>query len=80
MQSVWIKGLTGKEKEQRKAEVLGHRNAFDDLKEILERHYKKKDCLRDYDVPNWELRQVAVNEYNSVLDDIMKLIDLTEGK
>jgi hypothetical protein len=76
MQSVWLKGLTGADKEKRKGEVLAYRNAFDDLREILERHYKPKECVRDYSVPNWEQRQIAVNEYNAVLDDIMKLIDL----
>lgn len=80
MHTHWIKGLTGKKKEQRKAEVLAYRNAFDDLKEILEKHYRKKDCIRDYDAPNWELRQIAANEYNAVLDDILKTITLTEGK
>jgi hypothetical protein len=37
MQATWLKGLKGQEKEKRKAEVLGYRNAFDSLKEILER-------------------------------------------
>ena len=76
MQSVWLKGLSGAEKEKRKGEVLAYRNAFDDLREILERHYKPKECVRDYSSPNWEHRKIAVNEYNAVLDDIMKLIDL----
>lgn len=80
MHTHWIKGLTGEEKEKRKAEVLAYRNAFDDLREILEKHYRKKECIRDYDVPNWELRQIAANEYNAVLDDILKTINLTEGK
>jgi hypothetical protein len=71
MHTHWIKGLTGEKKEQRRAEVLAYRNAFDDLREILEKHY---------DVPNWELRQIAANEYNAVLDDILKTINLTEGK
>jgi len=79
MLGVWLKGLTGKEKEARKSEVLGYRNAFDALKEILEQNYHKKESVRDYSVPNWEQRQIAVNEYNAVLDDIMKLLDLTEG-
>ena len=76
MQSVWLKGFSGADKEKRKGEVLAYRNAFDDLREILERHYKPKECVRDYGSPNWEHRQIAVNEYNAVLDDIMKLIDL----
>lgn len=78
MQSVWIKGHTGANKEKRKAEVLGYRNAFDDLKEILEQNFKKKEAVRDYDTPNWEYQQVAVNEYNQVLDDVLKLITLNK--
>jgi hypothetical protein len=75
MHAVWVKGLKGEEKERRKAEVLGYRNAFEDLREILEQHYKKKDAVRDYS-PGWEYKQVAVNEYNAVLDDIINLLDL----
>lgn len=78
MKAIWLKGLTGEEREKRKGEVLAHRNAFDDLREILEKHYKPKPCIRDYSVPNWEQRQIAVNEYNAVLDDILKLIDLNQ--
>lgn len=76
MQSNWIKGLKGPEKEARIKEVLGYRNAFDALKEILEQEVKKKPSVRDYDVPNWETRQVAVNEYNQAIDDLIKLITL----
>tara|TARA_R110000824_G_scaffold383853_3_gene577564 strand:+ start:1350 stop:1589 length:240 start_codon:yes stop_codon:yes gene_type:complete len=78
MLSVWVKGYKTEEKEKRKSEVLGYRNAFDDLKRILEQEYKRKDSVRDYEVPNWELRQVSVNEYNQVLDDIFKLITLSK--
>ena len=76
MQSAWLKGLKTGQKDKRKAEVLGYRNAFDSLKEILERDFKKKQSVRDYDVPNWELRQIAANEYNQALDDLIKLITL----
>jgi hypothetical protein len=76
MQTAWLRGLKGPQKEKRKAEVLNYRNAFDSLKEILERDFKKKQSVRDYDVPNWELRQIATNEYNQALDDLLKLITL----
>lgn len=80
MQTVWLRGVTPENKDRRRSEVLSYKNAFDDLKEILERDYKKKDSVRDYEVPNWEQRQIAANEYNAVLDDILKLINLTKGK
>lgn len=76
MKAVWLKGLKGEAREKRKQEVLAYRNAFDELRYILERDYKKKESVRDYDSPNWEYRQVAVNEYNQVLDDLLKLITL----
>jgi isopropylmalate/homocitrate/citramalate synthase len=76
MQTAWVKGLKGQDKEKRRAEVMNYRNAFDALKEILERDYKKKQSVRDYEAPNWELRQIAANEYNQSLEDLLKLITL----
>ena len=75
MKSVWLKGAKGEDRDKRKQEVLGYRNAFEDLREILEQYYLKKDAVRDYS-PGWEYKQIAVNEYNAVLDDILNLIDL----
>lgn len=75
MQAKWLRGLSGPDRDRRKVEVMNYRNAFDDLKEILEQHYLKRDAVRDYS-PGWEFKQVAVNEYNAVLDDILNLIDL----
>ena len=76
MKAVWLKGLKGEARKQRQQEVLGYRNAFNELKQILEQEYKKKSSVRDYDTPNWEYRQVAANEYNQVLDDLLKLITI----
>ena len=76
MKAVWLKGLKGEARKQRQQEVLGYRNAFNELKQILEQEYKKKSSVRDYDTPNWEYRQVATNEYNQVLDDLLKLITI----
>lgn len=76
MKSIWFDGH--KDKEARKQEVMGYRNALDDLKEILTKHYQKKEACRDYEVPNWELRQIAVNEYNQVLKEVLELITITK--
>lgn len=76
MKAVWLKGLKGEARKQRQQEVLGYRNAFNELKQILEQEYKKKSSVRDYDTPNREYRQVAINEYNQVLDDLLKLITI----
>lgn len=78
MHSAWLKGLTGPAKEQRKQEILRHQNAFDDLKEVLEKNYRKRTSVRDYGEPGWEHRQIAANEYNAMLDDLLKLITLTK--
>lgn len=76
MQAVWLRGVKDSERERRKQEVLSYRNAFDDLREILEQHYVRKEAVRDYS-PGWEYKQIAVNEYNAVLDDLLNLIDLS---
>lgn len=75
MQAVWLKGLKGEAKERRKGEVLAYRNAFEDLREILEQHYLKKDAVRDYS-PGWEYKQIAANEYNAAMEELLNLIDL----
>lgn len=74
MQAVWFK--KSKDKEARRKEVQSYRTAFNELREILEQEVKKKPCVRDYGEPNWEIRQVAVNEYNQAVDDLLKLITL----
>jgi len=75
MHSAWTKGLRGEAKEQRIKEVLNYRNAFDDLEEIIEQVLIRKDAVRDYG-PGWAEKQIAVNEYNAALDDMLKLLDL----
>ena len=77
MQAVWLRGVKDSDRERRKKEVLSYRNAFDDLREILEQHYVRKEAVRDYS-PGWEYKQIAVNEYNAALDDLLNLIDLNQ--
>lgn len=76
MKTSWFKGHA--DKEQRKKQVKGYKNAFSDLKEILNRDYKKQEAVRDYGDPNWMYRQIAVNEYNRVLEDIINLISIED--
>ena len=76
MDSRWFKGT--RDKEARKQEVLGYRNAFDALREILETDFKKKEAVRDYGNPGWAYQQIAVNEYNRVLEDVLNLINLSK--
>lgn len=69
MDSRWLK--SGRTKE----EVKRFRVALDALKEILETDFLKKEAVRDYS-PGWEYKQIAVNEYNQVISDILKLVTI----
>jgi hypothetical protein len=72
MDSRWIKNGYTKE------ELLAYRNAFDALKEILDKEITKKSAVRDY-APGWEHKQIAVNEWNAAIEELTKLITLTKG-
>lgn len=75
MDSRWYS--SSKDKEVRTKELMNYRNAFEDLTGVLNKHFKKKEAVRDYS-PGWEHKQIAVNEYNAVLEDILKLINIKE--
>lgn len=75
MDSRWLNGH--KDKEARKQQVRGYERAFADLSAILEKELKKKPC-RDYDNTSWATKQIATNEYNAALEDLMKLIKVTD--
>lgn len=74
MMNAWLRNHP--DKDVRKKQVQGWKPAFEEIKEILERDYKKKDSCRDYDSPGWANKQIAVNEYNQAIDDLMKLLTL----
>jgi hypothetical protein len=79
MHSLWVKGLRGPDKDKRVSEVLSYRNAFEELREILEQHYSRKEAVRDYS-PGWEYKQIAHNEYNAALDDLLNLINISSNQ
>ena len=58
-----------------KEEVLRFIPALNALKEILETDYLKKESVRDYS-PGWEYKQIAVNEWNTAVEDIIKLVTI----
>lgn len=76
MNIYWTKGLTGEAKEKRVKEVKAYSKAFRDLEEILKTYYTSKDEFRDYSNPNWMANQIAVNERNAVIKEILDLINL----
>ena len=69
MDSRWIKAGHSRE------DVKRFNTALDALKDILESDFKKKEADRDYS-PGWEQRQIAINEYNAVLTDVIKLVTI----
>jgi len=72
----WTKGLKGAEKEARKKQVLQYRNAFDDLLTMIRSELTKKQADRDYTTDGWVHRQIASNEYNAAIEDVVKLMNL----
>lgn len=73
MHTAWLRNH--RNKAERKKEIEGYRNAFDALREVLEKEFKKKDSVRDYG-PGWAEKQIAANEYNAALTDILTLINI----
>lgn len=77
MHTAWLKGHS-KNIEGRKQQVKGYKMALEDLSEVLRAHLKKKESCRDYDSPGWTQKQIAVNEYNAAIEDILNIITIEE--
>lgn len=77
MHILWVKGLRGKDKEDRQKEVLSYRNAFESLRELLEEQFE--ESTPDYDCPSWSHKQADVNGANRMLRKIIQLTTI-EGK
>lgn len=71
MDTRWTKGLTGKDKDERVKDVQSFSRAFEELDILLTSLLKEPN--RDYG-PGWDIKQVAVLEYNQALKDIRKLL------
>lgn len=76
MHSAWLKGH--KDKEARKEQVKSASWAFDLLAEVLEKEFRRKENVRDYEDPQWVHKQIAANEYNQALDDLLNLIKIKD--
>jgi len=74
MDSRWFRGVPQDQKEKRKKELLQHRNAFDDLREVLEQEFESAPA--DYDCPSWSHKQADINGANRKLRSIMKLLEI----
>lgn len=70
----WFIGAkTEEERENIRTRLKGYKNTFSELTVLLERR-RKDPAVTDYDTPGWANRQIAVNEYNRALDDLLKLL------
>jgi hypothetical protein len=78
VQTQWLKGYKGDDKEARKKEVLTYRNAFEDLREILDSLIE--DQAPDYDCPSWSHKQADINGYNRALRKVIKLTTIEDTK
>ena len=74
MDSKWFIGTEDKDK--RKKELLSYRNAFEDLTDILVQLIEK-EAVRDYG-PGWDHKQIARNEYNQAIKDVLHLINIKD--
>lgn len=76
MNTRWLKGVPSSKKEARKKEILSYRNAFDELRKLLEEDLE--DYVPDYDIPSWSHKQADVNGANRKLRQIIELITIKE--
>lgn len=71
---IWYKDCkTQEEKEARKKQLESFRPAFEELSKILESK-RIPPANRNYSETGWMEKQIAINEYNSALDDLLKLM------
>lgn len=76
MKVAWLKGHTNKD--ERRKQVASYKNAYDELAKVIHREFVKKEAYRDYSDPGWQAKQIAINEYNAVVDQVLELIDLNQ--
>lgn len=76
MNTRWFKNISTSKKEARKKEILSYRNAFDELRKLLEEDLE--EYVPDYSVPSWSHKQADVNGANRKLRQIIDLITIKE--
>jgi len=72
MNTKWLKGYSKEQREARKKEVISYLNAFDALRELLEKDYE--ETTPDYKNPSWSHEQADTNGANRKLKQIIALI------
>lgn len=80
MHSAWFKNCrTEEERVARRKQLQSFTTAFKELEAVLVDQFSKKPSVRDYGEPGWAERQIAANEYNQSLSDLLKLIDTKDN-
>jgi hypothetical protein len=73
--SAWLEGLNGEERDKMREYVLANKNLLDKLKEILYNMNRRTEevVLSSYDNPNWSHKQA---HFNGQADIVRKLISI----
>lgn len=79
----WTKGLEGKRKEQFELALRNSSTALSrllDMTEEWEEELTRQECnVRDYDTPNWEVRQAHRNGDRSRIRKLRDLLSFLKG-
>ena len=83
MKTLWFKGARdGKEKEERRLQVVSAENAFKILTEILDNKIKERDVERNllgcYELPGYPYYQADASGYIRALEEVKSLLNLKE--
>lgn len=76
----WLSGLDKEKRDEIKSIVLGSTILLDRLNKILYNIKKEKSEVRllDYDSPSWSHKQAHLNGQIDMLDQLVKLVSITE--
>ena len=85
MKTLWLKGAkTPEAKKERKAIIIGAREGFDVLKEVLQYELSllEDNSLKqeDYNVSNWAYLQADINGSKRTYKKIIDLLSIEESK
>jgi hypothetical protein len=77
--SFWTKEAGANQEKRDKAieEVLRYREHFRILTQEILPKLKKNPAIREYD-ENWSQKQIARNEYNGAIDEIINILTIRE--
>jgi hypothetical protein len=83
VKTLWFKGARdGKEKEERRLQVVSAENAFKILTEILDNKIKERDVERNllgcYELPGYPYYQADASGYIRALEEVKSLLNLKE--